>query len=207
METLRHIVNRLNEADYRMLLANVATDKHSKPYIVLETIRHKAVSDAEMIKILEINPSTYYTLKSRLNSKVAAILSKNTDNPISALMQEVSRVPASLYGTNKQVAIRSLKELEKQLLEYDLSNELIIVYHSLARLNMYNEEYKHYERLYNRFVAFSLASAKGENIYYNFTKSISQYQLTNSADELAKIENSLQELANINELYDSHRLF
>ena len=207
METLRHIVTRLSEEDYKMLLANIATDKHSKPYIVLETIRHKAVTDSEMIDILEINPSTYYTLKSRLNNKVAAILSKNTENPISALMQEVSRVPASLYGTNKRVAIRSLKELEKQLLEYDLSNELIIVYHSLARLNMYCEEYKHYENLYNKFVAFSLASAKAENIYYDFTRMIGEYQLSNSPDELAKIESSLRELANISELYNSHRMF
>ena len=207
METLTQIVKRLSDEDYKMLLANITTDKFSKPYIVLEAARHQVVSDARMIEILDINPSTYYTLKSRLNTKVASILSKKTENPISALMNEVSRVPASLYGTDKQVAIRSLKELEKQLLEYDLSNELIIVYHSLARLNMFSEEYHHYERLYNKFVAFSLASAKAENIYYEFMIMLGEYQLTKNPDDLEKIESTLRELSNITELYNSHRMF
>src|SRR6185503_15939236 len=112
METLMQIVKRLSEEDYKMLLSNISSDKFSKPYIVLEAARHKVLTDAQMIEILDINPSTYYTLKSRLHSKVAAVLSKKVENPISALMNEVSRVPASLYGTNRQVAIRSLKELE-----------------------------------------------------------------------------------------------
>ena len=207
METLMQIVKRLSDEDYKMLLANITTDKFSKPYIVLEAARYQVVSDAQMIEILDINPSTYYTLKSRLNNKVAGILSKKTENPISTLMNEVSRVPASLYGTDKQVAIRSLKELEKQLLEYDLSNELIIVYHSLARLNMYNEDYHHYERLYNKFVAFSLASAKAENIYFDFIILLGEYQLTKSPGDLEKIESTLRELSNISELYNSHRMF
>ncbi len=207
METLMQIVKRLSEEDYKMLLSSISTDKFSKPHIVLETARNKVVTDAQMIEILEINPSTYYTLKSRLHSKVAAVLSRKVENPISALMNEVSRVPASLYGTNKQVAIRSLKELEKQLLEYDLSNELIVVYHSLARLYMYREEYMHYERLYNKFVAFSLASAKAENIFYDFMILAGEYQLAANPDTLDKIESSLRELSNIAELYSSHRLF
>ena len=201
------IVKRLSEEDYKMLLSSISTDKFSKPHIVLETARNKVVTDAQMIEILEINPSTYYTLKSRLHSKVAAVLSKKVENPISVLMNEVSRVPSSLFGTNKQVAIRSLKELEKQLLEYDLSNELIIVYHSLARLHMYREEYLHYQRLYNKFVAFALASEKAENIYYDFLILVGEYQLSYNAETLDRIESSLREMSNIAELYNSHRLF
>src|SRR5665213_1718591 len=137
METLIQTIKRLSDEDYNMLLDNISVDKFSKPYIVLETARHKDFSDSEMIDLLNVNPSTYYTLKSRLNRKVASILSKKVENPISILMEEVSRIPASLYGNNKQVSIRAMKELEKQLLEYDLSNELIIVYKTLARLHMY----------------------------------------------------------------------
>jgi hypothetical protein len=207
METLMQTIKRLSDDDYKGLLENISTNKFSKPYIVLEAARHKNLSDTQMIELLDVNPSTYYTLKSRLNSKVAAILSKKVENPISVLMDEVTRIPANLYGTNKQVSIRALKELEKQLLEYDLSNELIIVYRTLARLHMYNADFNHYDRLYNKFVAFSLASSKAENLFYDFIIRAGQYELSRSQESLDEMETTLRELSNISELYNSHRLF
>jgi hypothetical protein len=207
MDTLTKTIKRLNEEDYQALLEKVSPNKFSKPYIVLETARTKELTDSQMIELLQVNPSTYYTLKSRLNSKVATILSKKVDNPISVLLDEVARVPANLYGTNKEVSIRALKELEKQLLEYDMSNELIIVYKTLARLHMYSEEYEVYDKLYNKSVAFSLASVKAENLFYDFIKYAGLYQLGNEADQLENLQSVVRELANIAELYDSHRLF
>jgi hypothetical protein len=207
METLMQTIKRLSEDDYKALLENIANNKFSKPYIVLEAARYKNLTDTQMIDLLDVNPSTYYTLKSRLNSKVAAILSKKVDNPISVLMDEVTQVPANLYGTNKQVSIRALKELEKQLLEYDLSNELIIVYRTLARLYMYSPDFAHYDRLYNKYVAFSLASSKAENLYYDFIIKAGQYELGRTPEDLEEIESTLRELSNITELYNSHRLF
>jgi len=207
METLTQTIKRLSEADYKALLEDISTNKFSKPYIVLESARYKNLNDTQMIELLDVNPSTYYTLKSRLNSKVAAILSKKVENPISVLMDEVTQVPANLYGTNKQVSIRALKELEKQLLEYDMSNELIIVYRTLARLYMYSPDFNHYDRLYNKFVAFSLASSKAENLYYDFIIKAGQYELSRTPSELEDMENTLRELLNISELYSSHRLF
>jgi hypothetical protein len=207
METLIQTIKRLSDEDYKGLLENISTNKFSKPYIVLEAARYKNLTDTQMIELLDVNPSTYYTLKSRLNSKVAAILSKKVENPISVLMDEVTRIPANLYGTNKQVSIRALKELEKQLLEYDLSNELIIVYRTLARLHMYSPEFSHYDRLYNKFVAFSLASAKAENHFYEFIKKAGIYELSRTQETLDDMETTLRELSNISELYNSHRLF
>jgi len=207
MESLIPTIKRLSEDDYKSLLESISTNKFSKPYIVLEAARHKDLTDAQMIEVLDVNPNTYYTIKSRLNGKVAALLSKKVDNPISVLMDEVTRVPANLYGTNKQMSIRALKEIEKQLLEYDLSNELIIVYRTLARLYMYSPEFNHYERLYNKFVAFSLASAKAESLYYDFILKVGMYELNREPESLEEIESTLRELSNISELYNSHRLF
>ena len=203
MDNLIKTIRKLSEDEYNALLEEISANKYSKPYIVLETARTKELSDSQMIDLLGVNPSTYYTLKSRLNSKVATILAKKVDNPISVLLDEVTRVPANLYGTNKQVAIRALKELEKQLLEYDLSNELINVY----RLHMYNPEYDHYDRLYNKFVAFSLASVKAENLLYDFIKNAGIYQLSRDEATLENMQSIIRELDNICELYDSHRLF
>ena len=119
MDVLNKTIKKLSEEEYQALIMQVSGKKKNKPFVVLETTRTRDVADSEMMEMLQVNASTYYTLKSRLNSKIAAILSKNVQNPISSLIDEVTRVPANLYGTNKDFSIRALKELEKQLIEYD----------------------------------------------------------------------------------------
>ncbi|MDQ3071876.1 MAG: hypothetical protein M3Q97_01240 [Bacteroidota bacterium] len=208
METLTKTIKRLNDEQFQELLSEVAPNKQSKPYLVLEAARQRELNDSQMIEYLEVNPNTYYTLKSRLSTKIASVLSKKVVNPISILMQEVARVPANLYGNNKQVAIRALKELEKQLIEYDMSNELITVYKTLARLYMYNEqEHEHYSRLHDKYVAFSLAGIKAENLFYDFILKAGKYELTRQKQDLDAVQDIVRKLSNIAELYDSHRLY
>jgi len=207
MDVLNKTIKKLSEEEYQALLMQVSGKKKNKPYVVLETTRKRDVADSEMMEMLQVNASTYYTLKSRLNSKIAAILSKNVQNPISTLIDEVTRVPANLYGTNKDFSIRALKELEKQLIEYDLSSELIVVYKTLAQLHLYSEEFTYYDNLYKKHVAFSLAVTKAESLFFQFLKRAGKFQLTRSEkdrDALLKIK---REIANIGELYESHRLF
>ncbi|RZL38711.1 MAG: hypothetical protein EOO96_02340 [Pedobacter sp.] len=176
--------------------------------MVLEAARTKDYSDSQMIDLLQVNPSTYYTLKSRLNAKIASLLSKKVENPISVLMDEVARVPANLYGNSKEVSIRALKELEKQLLEYDLSNELIVVYKALAQLHVYSQaDFDYYSKLHNKYVAYSLAFSKAENLYYHFIVKIGIYELTRTEENLEEVREIMREMNNISELYQSHRLF
>ncbi len=208
MEAFNRTIKKLSEEEYDLLLKEVSSDrKESKPYMVLEAARLHDYDDNEMMEKLAVNSSTYYTLKSRLNAKVAGILSKKVYNPISVLMEEVARVPANLYGTSREVSIRALKDLEKQLLEYDLSNELIIVYKTLARLNLHNYDYEYYNKLYNKYVAYSLAVVKAENLFYEFITRVGKYQLTRSEVDLENIQSLRRELSNIRDLYESHRLF
>jgi len=208
MDILNKTIKKLNEEQYQELIMQVSGKKKNKPYIVLETARQRDVEDSEMMQMLQVNPSTYYTLKSRLNSKIASILSKKVSNPISVLMEEVARVPANLFGTNKEFSIRALKELEKQLIEYDLSSELVIVYKTLAQLHAYSaEDFHYYEQLYNKHVAFSLAVSKAENLYYLFSKKLGVYLLTKDQADLEEVILLKREMKNISELYQSHRMF
>ena len=207
MDTLNKTIKKLSEEEYQSLLQEVSGKKKNKPYLVLETTRKSDVDDSTMMELLQVNPSTYYTLKSRLNTKIAAILSKKVHNPIKGLMDEVARVPANLYGTNKEFSIRALKDLEKQLIEYDLSAELIVVYKTLAELHLFSDEHEHYEQLYNKHVAFSLAVRKAEQLYHKFIKTMGVYKLTLDQEALDELKNILQQMQNICELYDSHRLF
>ena len=207
MEVLNKTIKKLSDAEYQQLLAEVAGKKKNKPFLVLETSRTRDVSDTEMMEMLQVNPSAYYTLKSRLNTRIAALLSKNVQSPVSYLMNEVTKVPAHLFGTNREFSIRSLIELEKQLIEYDLSSELILVYKTLAQLNLYTEDYAYYDNLYKKHVAFSLAVGKAENIFFRFISKMGSYLLTLEEEILEDLVMLKRELSNICEMYDSHRLF
>ncbi|MFM8432616.1 MAG: hypothetical protein ACKOA1_07460 [Bacteroidota bacterium] len=207
MDTLNKTIKKLNENEYQDLLSAVAGRKNNKPYAVLEAARKHNYSESQMMDMLGVTPSTYYTLKSRLNERIAQYLSQNVNNPISALKDKVAMVPAMLFSNNREVAIRALKNLEKQLIEYDLSNELIVVYKALARLSMYNGDYDYYEKEYNRHVAYSLSVVKAEDLFYEFVKRAGNYQLTRDERDFEAVQTILRELTNISELYHGHRLF
>ncbi len=207
MEILSKTIKKLTDEEYQQLLQEVSGKKKNKPFLVLETTRNRDIEDSEMMEILQVNPSAYYTLKSRLNSRIAAILSKKVQNPIQTLMDEVSRVPAHLFGNRREFSVRALRELEKQLIEYDLNAELLLVYKTLAQLHLYTDEYAYYESKYNKHVAFSLAVSKAEGIFFRFMKKLGNYQLSASESELEELTIMQRELSNICELYDSHRLY
>jgi|JRYD01.1.fsa_nt_gb hypothetical protein len=208
MDILRKTIKKLSDEEYQALLLQVSGKKKNKPYYVLEATRNdNHFDDTEMMKQLQVNPSAYYTLKSRLNTRIAEILSKKVENPIRELMEEVVRVPATLYGTNRDFSIRALKEIEKQLKEYDMSNELITVYKTLALLHIHHEDYEHYNKLYNKHVAYALAISKAEQMFFLFFKKLGAYQLTLDPDTLEEVIMLKRKIANIAEMYDSHRLF
>lgn len=206
MEVLNKTIKKLTEGEYQELLSAVAGRKNNKPYMVLETARHKNLNEDQMMALLDVNPSTYYTLKSRLNEKIAAYLSKNVVNPINTLKEKVANIPAMMFGNDREVAIRALRNLEKELTEYDLSTELIVVYKALARLSMYNGDYDYYEKAYNRHVAYSLAVVKAEDLFYEYTRRAGRYILSREEADLEIMNSTLRELNNIAELYHGHRL-
>lgn len=208
MDVLRKTIKKLSDAEYNALLQQVSGKKKNKPYMVLEAARsNEGMEDSEMMQVLQVNPSAYYTLKSRLNSKIASILSQKVENPIRGLMEEVVRVPATLYANNKEFAIRALIELEKQLIEYDMSNELIVVYKTLAQLHLYTPDHDYYQKQYTKHVAFALAVQKAEQLFFRFIKQMGNYLLTHKHDDLEELVLTKRELSNICELYDSHRLY
>lgn len=207
MDVLNKTIKKLTEKEYQDLLSAVAGRKNNKPYLVLESARKNNYDETQMMELLDVNPSTYYTLKSRLNERIAAYLSQNVKNPISSLKEKVAMVPAMMFGNNRDVAIRALKNLEKQLIEYDLSNELIVVYKAMARLSMYNGDFDYYEKEYNKHVAYSLAVVKAEDLFYDFVKQSGVYLLTREDSDLEKVQAVVRELTNYSELYHGHRLF
>ena len=208
MEELSKTIKKLSQEEYQKLLIEVTGNRKNKPYMVLEALRNEEVDEHALMSHLQVNRNTFYTLKSRLNYKIANLLSKKIDNPISALMEEVTRIPATLYGTNKSVAIKALIDLERQLIEYDLNNELITVYKNLARLYQNQpEEYQYYNNAYEQRVAFFLSLIKAEDLFYEFFRQMGIYKMTKEEGEFEKLKEILRKMTNILELYDSHRMY
>jgi hypothetical protein len=208
MEKLSKAIKQLSKKEYEQLLVEITGNRKNKPYVVLQTLRNENVDEHTLMSQLQVNRTTFYTLKSRLNYQVASLLSKKIDNPISALMEEVTKIPATLYGTNKSVAIKALIDLEKQLIEYDLNNELIIVYKNLSRLYQNQpEEFQYYNNAYEKRVAFFLSLIKAEDLFYEFFKQLGIYKMTREDTEFEKLKVILRKMSNILELYESHRLY
>ncbi len=206
METLNRIIKKLSEEEYKQLIQLVSGGRPNKPYKVLEAARHHEKTDHEMMTELEVTPSAYYTLKSRLNDKIAELFARQVKSPINVLMDEVSRVPAYLFATNREFSIRAITDLEKQLKEYDLSSGLTVVYRTLALLNLYTEDYHHYQKLYEKHVAYGLAVSKAEDIFFRFFHKLGLYLISRSEKDFDELVMMKRELNNICELYDSHRL-
>src|SRR5258706_1799570 len=94
METFNKTIKKLNDKEYEDLRNAVAGGKSSKPYILLDAARTQNYNDSEMMEKLEVKQGGYYTMKSRLNQKIATYFSKKVDNPISVLQEYVTPVPA-----------------------------------------------------------------------------------------------------------------
>src|SRR6266481_336169 len=103
METLSKTIKKLTDEEYEHLLNAVGGRKNNKPYQVIEMARHHNYDEDKVVEMLGVNHGAYYTLKNRLNEKIAAYLSKKMLNPISVLKEKVATVPALLFSNNREV--------------------------------------------------------------------------------------------------------
>jgi len=193
-----------------MMLKNVAPHSDSKSRNYLKILASSELSEIEIQEKLDMNPGALYTLKSRLTTKVVHYYTNLRDNKIRLLREEAARVPTIVFSNEKLIAISFLKDLEKKLREYDLSSELALVYKQLARLHRFENSYAHYESLYQRHIAYSLAVSKAEDLMYEYIFNLGYYHLTKLQVEetyAERLEDLLDELENTFSLYESHRLF
>jgi hypothetical protein len=156
---------------------------------------------------LGVNTNAYYTLRSRLNQKIEEHLLQEMETPRTTLLKKVATINEILFTKKKAIAIATLRKLEKELLDYDLSNELTIVYKTLKKLQINAPDHFNYSQLYNRHVAYMLAIDKAEDLLAEYFKKYGNYLIT--SDETEKLGLSLlkKEVENVSNLYQSHRLY
>jgi len=206
MAKLKNIIKQLSEGDYESIYNSLIESNAEKSAFLLKYMREKQLSDNKIMEELDVNTNAYYTLRSRLNQKIEEYLLKQMESPRTELLKKVANITEIIFTKKQAIAIATLKKLERELLEYDLSNELTVVYKNLKKLHINSSDYFNYSQLYNRHIAYMLAVDKAEDMLADYFKKFGVYAL--SGDETDKFSLTLinNEMANVANMYLSHRL-
>ncbi|MEQ9165168.1 MAG: hypothetical protein RLO12_02855, partial [Fulvivirga sp.] len=207
MAKLKNIIKQLSLKDYEAIYTSLIESNAEKSAYLLQSMRERSLSDNKVMAELDVNTNAYYTLRSRLNQKIEEHLLQQMESPRTDILKNVANINEIIFTKKKAIAVATLKKLEKELLDYDLSNELTVVYKSLKKLHLNSPDYFNYSQLYNRHVAYMLAVDKAEDLLAEYFKKYGQFAL--SGDEIDKMGLGLllKEMSNVAALYESHRLY
>lgn len=207
MSKLKNIIKQLSPKDFSSIYDSLMESNAEKSAYLLKFLREKQLSDSKIMEALEVNSNAYYTLRSRLNQKIEEYLLQQMESPRTTLLKQVATINEILFTKKKAIAIAALRKLEKELLDYDLSNELTIVYKTLKKLHIHTPDHFNYSQLYNRHVAYMLALDKAEDLLSEYFKKYGNYYLSNDETEKMGLSLLKKELENVANLYQSHRLY
>lgn len=207
MAKLKNIIKQLTKQDFDIIFNGLMESNAEKSAYLLQMLYQEKMSDSQIMERLDVNSNAYYTLRSRLNQRIEEYLLEQVENPRADLLKKVANIPEIIFTKKRTIVVATLKKLEKELLDYDLSNELTIVYKTLKRLHAHTSDYFTYSQLYNKHVAYMLSVDKAETLITEYFRKFGSFFF--SGNETEKLELTLihKELQSIRNLYDSHRLF
>lgn len=180
MIKLKKIILHLDPSVYKAIEETLIKNKADNFLFLLQSYRNSEMKDDEIARALNINPNSLYVLKSRLNDKIQENLSGDIYSNKEDVLKQLHQIPEICYGSSREVATSFLQKLEKDLLVFDMHNELLVVYSALKKVHLYSEKYFHYSQLYNRHTAFNLSLEKCEEILGNFNRVLAQYNFSRS---------------------------
>lgn len=207
MAKLKNIIKQLSEKDFKAIYDSLIESNAEKSAYLLKELRERQLSDNKIMAELDVNANAYYTLRSRLNLKIEEYLMEQLESPRTDVLRKVANINEVLFTKKKAIAVATLKKLEKELLDYDLANELTIIYKSLKKLNINSPDYFQYSQLYNRHVAYMLAVDKAEDLLADYFKKFGDYLLNGEDVEKLGLTLLMKEMQNVAKLYESHRLY
>lgn len=207
MAKLKNIIKQLSEKDFKAIHDSLIESNAEKSAYLLKSLRERQLSDNKIMTELDVNANAYYTLRSRLNLKIEEYLMQQLESPRTDVLRKVANINEVLFTKKRTIAVATLKKLEKELIDYDLANELTVIYKSLKKLNVNSPDYFQYSQLYNRHVAYMLALDKAEDLLADYFKKYGSFLF--SGDDMEKLGLSLlmKEMTNVANLYESHRLY
>lgn len=207
MAKLKNIVKQLSEKDFKAIYDSLLESNAEKSGYLLKALRERQLSDSKIMVELEVNANAYYTLRSRLNQKIEEHLLEQMESPRTDILRKVANLNEVLFTKKRAISIATLKKLEKELIDYDLANELTIVYKSLKKMHINSPDHFAYSQLYNRHVAYMLAVDKAEDLLVEYFKKYGSYLMSGDENEKMGLILMMKEMHNVARLYESHRLY
>ena len=205
MKSIRTIVNALPESDVKEIRNSFYRD-NDKGAQLFEMLLND-VHDEEIREILGLSANAYSTLRSRLHTKVQNHLIALSDSPRADVLNKLLSIGDIIFTQEPTIALTTLKKLERELIRFDLSNELTVVYKYLKKLHLNTDGYFHYSKLYNRHVAYSLALDKAEDLLAKYYIAYGYYYVMGDSSKKLELTAIFEEMKNVCELYQSHRMF
>ncbi len=203
---LKKVILQLNKENYEALHKELSQNRGEKFSKLLELYRETELEDEAIREKIGINSAAFYALKSRLLDKTQEYLFRIASDNRGDLLKNISSVPQLVNNTPRETAISLLEHLETELIKADLPRELSSVYNGLKKLHLHTEQYYHFQQLYNKSVAYSLAIDKGEDLLCSFNRELGYFLLSGDRSKIDVLGLYIKELRHLNDLYNSHRL-
>ncbi len=203
---IKKVIEQLNPENYEALHRELSQNRGEKFSKLLELYREGKLEDDAIRETIGINSTAYYALKSRLLDKTQEYLFRIASDTRGDLLKNISSVPQLVNNTPRETAISLLEHLETELIKVDLPRELSSVYNGLKKLHLHTDQYYHYQQLYNKSVAYSLAIDKADELLCSFNRELGYYLLSGDQSKVDILGLYIKELRHLNKLYDSHRL-
>jgi len=187
MVKVKDIVKQLDAEAYSSIEQGLVKNRAENLLFLLKSYRDSSLSDNEILENLKVNSNSFYVLKSRLHDKIENYFSNNVHTDRELITQQLQQIPEICFETPREIAFVFLQKLEKDLVKYDMHNELLLVYGGLKKIFLYSDKYFYYSQLYNKHVALGLSLEKSEEILGNLNRLLSQYNFTRSKRFLDEI--------------------
>ncbi len=205
MLKLRSTIQQLDEHVYLEINQNFIETGATK-FLTLFASYREGKDDEQIENKLTINSSAFYTLKSRLYSKIQEFLAIHSSSSKIEVLKGVANIPNLIFNQPKETALIVLLGLEKDLKRYDMPYELCYVYNALKKLHSFSPKYYTYSQLYNKQLAFMTAIDKAEDLLVNFSKQLGSFLLSQDASKIDLLSLMKTEMNNVSRIYSSHHI-
>lgn len=208
MDPLYKIIKQLSEEEFGEIYQNLTSNKAEKSALFLKTIRESDNPVEDFLEKQDISASAFYVLKSRLNQKVESFLLNRLGDPKMEAIHKVFKVYDLIFNSPREIAITTMRKLEKTMIEMDNPLVLMVVYRGLKML--YNDDEKarqEYNRKYSEAVAFYLTNEKATETVMAFFRAYSRYFLGRKRTDYNELISLIEKVNNLNNLYDSQRIY
>lgn len=189
MLNLEKIIKKLQKDHFDDLEKKLVKSKSQKFLILLSSLRKKSHHADESIiqSELDVSDSAYYTLKSRLFSKIQDSLFENIfSGNLNDALKLKNHISAITENSPRELSIPILLKLESVLIERGLFEETLNIYKELRKIHSFSPKFYDYDRKYNEHLSFIVAKDLIEQKLYEFNGHLRNFLLSGDKD-LAEI--------------------